>query len=87
MKVKFCNNLKVGDNMSIDSNSGDGNQIKTPQMIDFLNRNIQNGPPEQSKEMVSQGKPAISTYPMAEFIDSMLESNKNNSKTKKSEPW
>ena len=73
--------------MSIDSNSGDVNQIKTPQMIDFLNRNIQNGPPEQSKEMVSQGKPAISTYPVAEFIDSMLESNKSNSKTKKADPF
>ncbi|BAH77176.1 hypothetical protein [Solidesulfovibrio magneticus] len=73
--------------MSIDSNSGDENQSQTQNIFDILNRNIQNGPSEQSKEMVSQEKPAISTYPMAEFIDSMLESNKNNSKTKKSEPF
>lgn len=73
--------------MSNDSNSGDGNQSQTQNIFDILNRNIQNGPPEQSKEMVSQGKPAISTYPVAEFIDSMLESNKSNSKTKKADPF
>ena len=73
--------------MSADSSSGDGNQSQTQNIFDILNRNIQNGSPEQSKEIVSQGKPAISTYPMAEFIDSMLESNKSNSKTKKTDPF
>ena len=73
--------------MSADSSSGDGNQSQTQNIFDIFNRNIQNGSPEQSKEIVSQGKPAISTYPMAEFIDSMLESNKSNSKTKKTDPF
>jgi hypothetical protein len=72
--------------MSFDSNPNDGNQNQTQLTFNVLNRITENINQEQPKEVSSQEMPASPYYPMVDFINSMLESNKSNNKTKKSEP-
>ncbi len=72
--------------MDIEFKENNDQEDRTGEALNALNKIMPASIPQQPKQKIDKPSPGASSYPVTEFIDSLLESNKSNRNTKKSEP-